>query len=243
MVLIIGDSHARVIALGQDELPASSPARDYDVRMLGIGRTFLRKFYTVGEDGVSLSSERRRDILRGAIGTDVIDQSVGDIFLSLGFHGIYFYNSSTWRNFRIVEREDDRSFISQSAFSLMVMRFNYHILAFISALKRAGLKPVVIAAPALPRSFIDNPRVGGVTPDELVALDAAYRDVMASILRKRRVPVILPPEGTSEDGCLKEEYRRSTEVHEYHGDASYGALVLAQVEAFLHEQAATAAAA
>ena len=233
MVLIIGDSHTRVIALGQEELPQNSPARDYNVHMLGIGRTFLRKFHETTDDGVTLLGPRKQEILKHAIDRDYLTEADTPVFLSLGFHGIYFYHSKLWNEYTILSNENSRQFISDSAFRLMALRFNYHILSFIDALKSKGIQPVVVSAPYLPRKFVDTPKIESVTSEELTIIENSFRAVMTDALNRRKVPVLLPPDEATDSGYLKEKYRRTDDTYEYHGNPAYGALVLKQIEEYL----------
>lgn len=231
MTLVIGDSHARVIALGQELLPPDHPSRGYTVRMLGIGRSFLRKFHV--REGESVRFLRRPgSILQSATGSNQIDRKSGAVFLSLGLHGVYFYNSALWRDYTVDLKVTNRQHVSASALELMIQRFNLHIIRFIADLKAAGIAPVVLSAPALPQAFLDHPKVPDMSPDELGKLDAAFRSVTLRMLRKRGVQVLLPPEASLENGVLRPEFRRSDDVSDYHGNPAYGALVLEQIEAF-----------
>ncbi|MEJ6398128.1 hypothetical protein [Yoonia sp. 208BN28-4] len=233
MALVIGDSHARIIATGQETLPADDPAKAHRVFMLAVGRGFLKRFSVETPNGVRFRGGRKQEFLLSNAGIEDLTPSNSPLFLSLGFHGVYFFHSKLWNDYTIAEGVTDRQFLSQSAFKLMATRFNFHILSFLDQLKAKGIKPVIVAAPPLPARFVAQPKVGSMDTAELLMLETAYRKTFSAALRRRKIDIIAPPEAALEDGRLAARLIRSDDQYEYHGNADYGVMVLRQIEDYL----------
>jgi hypothetical protein len=240
MVLIIGDSHTRVLALGQETLSDKKPATKYKLAMLGIGRTFLRSFSKTSDGGVTFHSPKMQERLFKTSGKSCLTTQDGQVFVSLGFHGVYFYNSAVWKSFTLLPDENDRHFLSLAAFDLMVLRFNFHILKFLSSLQEIGLTPVVISAPNLPENFLENSKIDCVSAAELQLVEVQYRSAFERALSRRKIPWLMPPKSALQGGHLDRRYVRNDDPHEYHGNEAYGGLVLRQIDSYLHSKSTIA---
>lgn len=240
MILIIGDSHARMIARGLERAREKDPGAfpEYRADMLGIGRTFLRSFHTQNEGSIRLTEPTHLKQFEKISGCRELSSSTTPVvFLSLGLHGIAFYNSSISHLSKITQSRAWKNFLTDKIFELAVLRFNFHILKFAKALRDADIQTTIISAPYLTSRFYGAKEKRPFSPSELVDIDRAYRSIMLAAYAKANIPVILPPEDSHENYVMKDEYCRSLDG-DYHGNAEYGEAVLWQIRSYLQQGAA-----
>ena len=145
--------------------------------------------------------------------------------VSLGFHGVALYNSDTWRNWTVGKVHGKR-YVSRAAFREMVLDMNTHILSFYDALQALGVAFTVMAAPPLPRTYLDATFHAPFEDAKILEMREAYVEAFAGILDSRGIGYALPPADVTEGGFLKAELGQTRQVGDFHANAAYGDLFL-----------------
>ena len=117
--------------------------------------------------------------------------------------------------------------LSRGVLRAMARDATANSLAFLLALKERGLRLVVISAPP-PTTRYPILKLG-YQLDDLLAMDAEIRTEFAESLHANGIDYILPFEGASEGGLLREEYLTADERDVHHGNIEYGKKMLEHV--------------
>lgn len=233
--IILGDSHVVALkeaweALGTEERLGLAGTDHLPIGMLAFGDQFLAgPFHSVSGNQLDFTSQDMRDSLeRLSPGSGGAIRRGDDrhYIVSLGFQGVRLYNSDMWRNWTVGDTVRSKQYVSRAAFREMVLDMNRHILSFYDAMMALDLEFSVMAAPPLPRTYLDGPNHPPFVDEELLEIRDAYVDAFTGILERKGIRHVLPPSGITERGFLKAEFGQTRQVGDFHGNAAYGSIFL-----------------
>lgn len=232
--IILGDSHVVALkeaweSLRPDERIQLAGIERVQIGMLAFGAKFLKPFHATGENELRFTTPEMRDAferLSPGSGGTIRRGDDRHYIVSLGFHGVALYNADTWRTWTVGKSLRGKQYISRAAFREMVLVMNTHILSFYDAMATLGVEFTVMAAPPLPRTYLDGTFHQPLEDQEVLEMRNAYVDAFAGILDSRGIRYVLPPADITEDGFLKAGLGQTRQVGDFHGNAVYGGIFL-----------------
>ena len=232
--IILGDSHVVALKEAWESLQPEERLRlagtdRVPIGMLAFGAKFLKPFHVSGENELRFTVQEMRDAferLSPGSGGAIRRGDDRHFIVSLGFHGVALYNADTWRNWTVGKAMRGKQYISRAAFREMVLAMNTHILSFYDAMTTLDVKLTVMAAPPLPRTYLDGAFHQPFEDEEVLGIRDAYVHAFAGILDSRGIRYVLPPADVTEGGFLKAELGQTRQIGDFHGNAIYGGIFL-----------------
>lgn len=139
--------------------------------------------------------------------------------LSVGFHTAHF----TWvtKNFSHIDTlQAERWAISSAAFDEVFLAKQQFQMEFVRAMKRIGMRLIVVEAPRL---FRESSYCTDSNVDTIRWVDQRVRNNFANFLNTEGIPVIrLKPHMIDDDGFMSPLYRNEKEGDQHHANAKLG---------------------
>ncbi|MCW2795600.1 hypothetical protein [Nocardioides sp.] len=226
-VALTGNSHVWSLRRG-----SGPPGLDALVFGLGNGKYERRPFTHLSEDGVVLDVPQYAEALTRATGLRAIDTSFVWGFCSVN-HNSRLYRDDTWLAYEPAAiRRGDRVAVSEELLRTMIESDQAGVRALFDHLLEAGVDFFAISAPPPRRD--NNGIRKGIRPEVVRYVDRTAREIWATWLDERKIPVLQPPPSTVDDeGFLLEGYHsevvRNGVPDRHHASAEYGTVVMAQV--------------
>lgn len=233
---ICGNSHTGALKKGLEILAPDD--LDLTVFPLGNGRWETTPFSEVKDNMVFLSNTQYAQNMRKWTGGRRITRKAVWGFC-MGTHNARIYRQDFWTNAEPSHiAEGQKRPISRGLLDSLILADQFHIRAFIGAVKALGIRSYVISCPP-PRE--DHPCIGrGVRKETVAAIDQRSRFLLRDWLLKQGIDFIDYPSQTgTPDGFLKEEFRQHLAANgtkdAHHANVDYGALMMKKVADYLRQ--------
>lgn len=236
-VVITGESHTAALFMGQKQLEKEGhkSAVDIAVRPLGGGHLLREPFFADKGDyaEIVMPQFRTRFERLPLGGADHQDTIYG---LCAPLHTARVWRDLDWGRFAPIGHVKNETPISKAMLRDIILEDQRHILAFLDIFVRAGVGVFAIEAP---RPFRHHQALKRIREDVVLAVDAAYREIIRAELSARSVPVVSAPTICLDArGFTLEQYGRAADPH--HGNMKFGRLMMLEIEKFAAQFAKTA---
>jgi hypothetical protein len=214
-ILIFGESHTAALFVGHKQLrKGRATLPDIAIRSMGGGHAFQQQFFADRGDHVAITApELSRQIDRLPLP---------------GLEAVYGFCAPLCP-YRLYNKPAWQMPISKPFLRPMVIEDQKQALAFIDALKQAGIRLFVIEAP---RPFRHHHALKKTHSAVISYVDRMYRDIIRDELAKRDVPVVsVPVHLFDAEGFMLEEYACPDDP--YHGNARFGRVMIEEIAAFV----------
>jgi hypothetical protein len=230
-VVITGESHTAALFMGQKQLEKEGhrgAAANVVVRPLGGGHLLREPFFIDRGDHAEIVTPQFRTRFE-RLPLDGVENRDTIYGLCAPLHTARIWRDLDWGRFAPLAHAQGETPISRSMLREVILEDQKYILAFIDIFVRSGARIFAIEAP---RPFRHHQAIKHVREDVVLAVDAAYREIVRAELSARSVPVVsLPQKCIDGRGFTFEQYGRAADPH--HGNMKFGRLMMLEIEEFL----------
>jgi hypothetical protein len=227
MIRLTGDSHTWAIAQGLRSLQNRGELAgiEYLARPLGSHSHFHRPFFTETDENIEFTNPEIRKFM-----THYPVSNTDDIhLLCMGFHSVFLFEDPTFRTNVPLRfwNGGSGSPMSRALWLRIVENHQKYYRLFFDALRRRGLKVIVIEAP---KPFAHHKGVSLARRDVVYEVDRSYRAALASWLEERSILVVnVDPQCLNVDGFMHETFRHPDQNDGHHGNEMYGQIMARRI--------------
>ena len=233
-LVFLGDSHVATITLAYRKHYMPSPPAGVthaEFIMLGAATDLYAPFFTMDEQQIRFTApnilqnlgRKNQSVVLPAPSNDRLYMVSGGMHTQSLLLGRTWVTHAPWNSSPAAER----CAMSSGVFQAIVENTNQHVFRFVDTLANLGNRVFIISAPPPSRRFALLEL--GYDENDLVAIDAAARDVAIQRYRSLGHEVILPPSEVMEEGILKDKFLVDDKSDRHHGNIEYSRLFLAKI--------------
>jgi len=131
-----------------------------------------------------------------------------------------------WKDFTLDPTVSDRHFLSRAVFTRFVRAQNLEILRFYKHLRRMRVPFVVLGSPPPSHRVFTYFNMPGVSEREFTLIFETIRCIITEEMDELGIHYLLPPDGVSNDGFLREDLASKAKEGDPHGNERYGEIFI-----------------